>query len=375
MLPAALPVALAGHGAVAAAGTPREPEGEGEVDRGRDGRGPLGRLLRTTSGEDVCPRSAVQRAGAGEQPGDAAQLVGGHPADLLGALGPPGCDGASDGVGPRRAVGEVRLVRETLGPHHVEESEEHHEVGAGHHLEVDAGAVLREARGRAAPGVDDHEPAALAGPGQVLDGRGHGLGDVGAEEEHGLGAAEVGERERQPAVDAEGPVGAGRGARHAEPAVVVDVRGPQDRPCELAEGVRLLVRQPSAAEHGDRVGPVLGGGLPGTGRDEVERLVPGRGVQLAVRSPHERGGDAVRYAEHARARPALLAQPATVRGELPALDDDARQAEVDGPGRCGCSRGDRLQRHRALQRAVGAVGGRCCRGWHELGSDALCGHR
>ena len=82
--------------------------------------------------------------------------------------------------------------------------------------------------------------------------------DVRAGEQHDLGVVEVGDRERQPAVDAERPV-AGRGRRrHAEPAVVVDLRRAQRDAGELAQQVGLLVGQPAGAEHGDGVRPVLG---------------------------------------------------------------------------------------------------------------------
>ena len=49
-----------------------------------------------------------------------------------------------------------------------------------------------------------------------------------------------------------------RGRRHAPAAVVVDLAGAERDPGELAELVGLLVGQPAAAEHGDRVGPALG---------------------------------------------------------------------------------------------------------------------
>ena len=103
------------------------------------------------------------------------------------------------------------------------------------------------------PRVDDDEPrrprSRIAV--EVADERRHGLGHVAADEQDRVGAGEVGDREGQAAVHAEGAVG-GRGGRgHAEPAVVVDLAGPQRHPGELAELVGLLVGEPAAAEHGD----------------------------------------------------------------------------------------------------------------------------
>ena len=60
--------------------------------------------------------------------------------------------------------------------------------------------------------------------------RRHRLGQVGADQHQHVGLLEVGQRERQPAVDPEGPVAGRRGRRHAEPAVVVDLAGAAARP-------------------------------------------------------------------------------------------------------------------------------------------------
>ena len=120
--------------------------------------------------------------------------------------------------------------------------------GSGCRCSVGAGG------GRGAPRVDDdvRGPVGPAGV-EVLHGRRHGVGRVGADQQDRLGLGDVGQRERQPAVDAEGPVAGGGRRRHAEPAVVVDHRGAQRDPGELAERVRLLVGQPAAAEAADRV--------------------------------------------------------------------------------------------------------------------------
>ena len=148
-------------------------------------------------------------------------------------------------------------VREALVDHHVGDAQEQGEVGAGQRLQVQPAAVGGEGGGGGAPGVDDDQAAGVAGPLEVLDEGRHGLGDVGAEHQDGAGGVEVREREREPAVQAEG-AHAGRGGRgHAEPPVVVDPRGAQSQPGELAQLVGLLIGEAAAAEHADGVRPVL----------------------------------------------------------------------------------------------------------------------
>ena len=114
---------------------------------------------------------------------------------------------------------------------------------------------------------------------EVLHGRRHGVRRVGADEQDRGGLGDIGQRERQPAVDAERAVAGGGGRGHAEPAVVVDHRRAQRDPGELAERVGLLVGQTAAAEAADRVAAVA---LLGAGdrRDHaLERLVPGGRAQ------------------------------------------------------------------------------------------------
>ncbi len=155
---------------------------------------------------------------------------------------------------------------------------------------------------------------------EALHGRRHRRRGVGAHQQHRLGLADVGEREGQSAVDAEGPVARGRRRGHAEPAVVVDHRGAQRDPGELAEGVGLLVGQAAAAEAADGVAAVLGlHALQALGH-QVERLVPGRGAEraraVAGDGAHQRGQQPLRVVEQAGGRPALGAQPAAVGREV-----------------------------------------------------------
>ena len=83
MLAAALAVALAGEAAVAGVRRPGLAEGEREVDPGQHGVG-AGRVLLGAAGGQH--HHLVRLA---EQPGQRAQLVGGHAGDPLDPLGPP----------------------------------------------------------------------------------------------------------------------------------------------------------------------------------------------------------------------------------------------------------------------------------------------
>ncbi len=107
--------------------------------------------------------------------------------------------------------------------------------------------------------------------------------------------------------------------RHAEAAVVVDHRRAQRHPGELAERVRLLVRQPAAAEAADRVAAVRALRRGDRVDDPVERLVPGRRAQRARRSPglaDQRGEQPLRVVEQLGGGPALRAEAAEVRREV-----------------------------------------------------------
>ncbi len=79
----------------------------------------------------------------------------------------------------------------------MEQGQQHDQVGARYRLQVDACTVLGEVGGGAAAGVDDDQAAALADAGEVRDRRRHGLGEVAPEQQDGLRAGQVGERERQ----------------------------------------------------------------------------------------------------------------------------------------------------------------------------------
>ena len=169
---------------------------------------------------------------------------------------------------------------------------------------------------------------------------------------------EIRQRERQPAVDAEGSDARRRRRRHAEPAVVVDIGGAERDPRELAQRIRLLVGQPAAAEDRDAVRPVRGLEVPDFSHHPGQRLVPAGRLQPSrpVR-PDQRRRQPVRRSEQLRRRPPLLAQASSVRREIPG----AHQQLV----------ADVAQRHAALQGAVRAMGKNP---WHRHAST-LCGSR
>ena len=243
-------------------------------------------LLDPASGEDVGARARRQ------PPGEPPQRECGDPGHRLHALGPPRSDAAAHRVEADRARGDVVGVDEPLGDDDVDESEQQRQVGAGRRLHVQAATLIGEPRGRRAARVDDDEPAGRLRAREVPDERRHGLGDVRAEQQDRGCPVEVLERERQSAVDPERAIARCRGRRHAVAPVVVDAARAEREPGELAEQVRLLVREPAAAEHAHRVGARFRADVPQRARDEIERVVPRCLVERAVGAPHERGAEA-----------------------------------------------------------------------------------
>ncbi len=277
---------------------------------------------------------------AAEQPGQRDHLGRRHAGHPLDPLRPPGGDRPAYLVEAGGARGDVLLVDVAARDQHVQHAQGEREVGAGHGLHEHVGPV----RGRRPPRVDhDDLAAARAQRVEVARGGRHGLGEVRPDQHEHVGLLDVGERERQPAVDAEGAVAGGRGRRHAPAAVVVDLAGPERDPGELAELVGLLVGQPAAAEDGDRVRPALVADRGQPRRDQVERLVPVDGPELTgLAVPQQRRGEPLPVSDQAGRAPALAAhRPFVDRELLPRRD--LRRAAPDQP-------------HPALQRAVGAVG-------------------
>ena len=103
--------------------------------------------------------STIDPVGPGQQVGQRAQLVDGHAGDPLDPLGPPGRDGAAYVVEAGGARGDVLLVdARRRRPSRCRTPEGEGEVGAGHRLEEQVGAV----RGRRAPRVDHDHPCRRA---------------------------------------------------------------------------------------------------------------------------------------------------------------------------------------------------------------------
>ena len=102
---------------------------------------------------------------------------------------------------------------------------------------------------------DDDLGALLAGLPDIVGGDGRALGDVGAADQDHVRAEDVAPGVGR-AIDAERLLVAGAGADHAQPAVVVDVRGAQAHVGELAHQVGLLGGQAGAGEERERVVPV-----------------------------------------------------------------------------------------------------------------------
>ena len=181
------------------------------------------------------------------------------------------------------------------------------------------GAVGGQRGGGRDPRVHDHQPTGAAGGREVLHERRHRVGHVAAHQQHRVRPVDVLDREGQAPVDAERSV-AGRGGRgHAEPAVVVDVPGPEHHPGELAELVGLLVGQPATAEDADGVPSVLGPGSGAAAPRRTRAPRPRWPVPAPVGVADQRRGQPVRGGQHLGRGPALLAQPAPVGREVARL--------------------------------------------------------
>ena len=221
----------------------------------------------------------------------------------------------------------------------MQQAERECEIGARRHLQVQR----RAPRSGRPPRVDHDQRAALVlAFGEPARERRHGVGGVAADKQHRARPADVREREGQPAVDTESADPGGSRRRHAETAVVVDLRGPERHPGELAEGVRLFIGQPTTAEDADGVRAVLFPDPAQLRRDPVERVVPGHRTQRrrAVLARQWRG-EPLRGRQKLGGGPALLAQATAVGREVAGRDLDRSVR--------------RAQQHPALQRAVRAV--------------------
>ena len=206
--------------------------------------------------------------------------------------------------------------------------------------------------GGGAPRVDhDVLRAALAARVEVLHRRRHRVGRVAADQHDDVGLGDVGERERQPAVDAERPV-AGRGGRgHAEPAVVVDAAAcaaRRGRTCRAGRPSRWSARRRrSRRRRRGRARPACAV-IAAAIRSSASSQLAGRSGCVAGVAGPAGWCSRSRVVEQLGGGPALRAQPAAVGREVGAADQLDRAVR---PAR---------QRHPALQRAVRAVRGDAC---------------
>ena len=180
---------------------------------------------------------------------------------------------------------DERLVDQVLAHHHVQQSIRQGRVGTGPELQVARGPH----RGWRPAWIDDDQLSAVRLLRlEVPHDRRHRLGDVAADEQDGVGVRDVRERKRQTAIEPERHRRRGGRRRHAEAAVVVDVGGPECHPRELAEPVRLLVGQRSAAEHADGVGAVTPLHVADPIGDALQRGFPRHRNKRARPVAHER---------------------------------------------------------------------------------------
>ena len=325
VLTAALAVALAGDRAVTGVRLAGQAEGQGQVDVGLGHLGATAVLFGPPGGED-------HRARRGGQGLDGLpQLPDADPGDPLDPVGPVGGGAGLDRAEPGGPLGDVVEVDQVVLDGQVQQPVGQGQVGARHRGEVTGRAL----GGCGVPGVDDD----MGGPGgpsgvEPLHGRRHGGGRVGADQQDGLRLGEVAEGERQAAVDAEGSVARRCGGRHAEPAVVVDHRRPQRDPGELAERVRLLVRQSPAAEAADGVAAVALLGRDQPVGNQVESLVPRCRPELTGpvtgHRTDQRGEQPLRVVEQAGCGPALRAQPTTISREIDLRLEHGRALSTPG---------------------------------------------
>lgn len=336
VLAAALPVALAGDGAVAGAGLADVAGGGAEADHGEA----VLYALRVVFDAPGVPGHGL--GGAGEGAGDLHDLFGGDAADRGGTgrrvLGRLGLD-----LLPAGGVGsEVALVGEPFLDDDVQYGGEEGRVGAGFEGDVDVGGP---GDGGLARVDDDEARSAVPGSPDVLGHDGEAFADVGAGDEEAVGEEDVGEGVAGP-VDTEGELVGARRADHAETAVVVDVPGLEGDPGELAHQIRLLGGEAGAAEQPEGVVAVGLLDALDLGDGEVERLLPGGLPELLVAGPaHQRGGEPVGVVDLLVGVDALGAEPHPVDVVVAGFDAEDLAAAVHA------------QIHPALDTAEAAVGG------------------
>ena len=161
-----------------------------------------------------------------------------------------------DRVEADRVVVDERVIEPVVLDHQVQDAVEERGVAA----RLDRQEQIAGPRDRRDARIDDDDlRPVLAGLPDVVGRDRRALGDVRAADPDHLGAEDVAPGVCG-AIDAERLLVARRGADHAEPAVVVDVRRAQTHAGELAHQVGLLGRQAGAGEDRERVASVRASG-------------------------------------------------------------------------------------------------------------------
>ena len=157
-----------------------------------------------------------------------------------------------DGIEPDRVVLDERMIEPVVLDHQVQDAVEERRVAS----RLDRQEQVAGPRNRRDARIHDHDLGPLlAGLPDVVRGDRRAFGDVGAADQDHVRAKDVTPGVGR-AIDAERLLVARTGAHHAEPAVVVDVRGAQTHVGELAHQVGLLGGQAGAREDRERVAPV-----------------------------------------------------------------------------------------------------------------------
>ena len=147
---------------------------------------------------------------------------------------------------------------------------------------------VRRAADRRRAGVnhDDGRPVVPRAPEVVGQDR-KTFADVRAGDDHAFRQGDVAPRIRRP-VRAKRLAAGRAGRHHAEAAVVVDVLGAERHPRELPHQVGLLVRERRARQEREGIAPVFFLDAADVLDDEVDRFLPARLAEAALRADERR---------------------------------------------------------------------------------------
>ena len=244
-------------------------------------------LARTLAVPTVCwvwPIAQIRQAGFcfGKGLGDALELRfrnAGHPLDLVGR---PLLDFVADLVHAVDALLDELLVLPAILEDVPEHPVKHRDVGAGAYTHK-VGCVC--SRARHARIDDDHIRAVeLLAFEHVLQRHRMRFGRVAAQDQHGLGVADIVEAVGHRAV-APGIGQAGDGGGMADARCVIDVVGAPERR-QLAEDVGILVGEFGGAEPVDRIRPGFFADRDEFVADLIDGRVPAHADPVAVEQLH-----------------------------------------------------------------------------------------